>query len=164
MGNGMATRTYLRKGNRVGGSLAREDAGDLPARAVVDCGILIDAGGNLADIDLDAVTRHRPAVGLAALAAQARSLQQVLAVPHQHLVNGVEREPQAWRSVRPAAARCQSGLSILLKAAPPFTQGGARNAATTADDPGIAELLVHAASAEPRLDLHDLLLAAGRWI
>lgn len=83
------------KGNRVGGSLAREDAGDLPAGAIVDCSVLIDAGGNLADIDLNAIAGHRPTVSLAALAAQAGPLQQVLAVPNQNLVDGVEREPQA---------------------------------------------------------------------
>src|SRR5690242_1313612 len=85
-----------------------------------------------------------------------RELEDQRLLAREHLLPG--------RSVRPAAARDQSGLSAVLKAAPPFAQGGARDAATATDDPGIAELLVKADPAQPCLGIHYHLPAAGRWI
>jgi len=78
----------------VAGGLAGEEAGYLPARAVVDGIVLVEAAGDLADVHLDAVAGDGAAVAPGTLAAQPGSSQLVLAVADQHLVDGVRDEPE----------------------------------------------------------------------
>jgi hypothetical protein len=82
----------LEEGQAVGGGAARVEAEDLEARAVVDRGVLVEAGADLADVDLHPVAGYRAAVALGALAAEWASLQPALAVADEDLVDGVERQ------------------------------------------------------------------------
>src|SRR5215218_8129734 len=59
---------------------AREDAEDLEARAVVDGGVLVEAGADLAGVHPHTVARDGSAVVPGALAPQLRPLEPVLAV------------------------------------------------------------------------------------
>lgn len=71
---------------------AGKETQHLEARAVVDGGVLIEAGADLADIDLDAVARDGTTVALDALPPQQPTFQMALAVPDEDLVDGVERQ------------------------------------------------------------------------
>src|ERR671921_604449 len=56
--------------------------------------------------------------------------------------------------VRPAAARLEAGLALGPVAAPPLAQGRARDPAPSADEAGVAGLLVEPDPAEPRSRIH----------
>jgi hypothetical protein len=57
-------------------------------------GVLVEPGHDLAGVHLHAVTRDGPAIAPGAFPLEAGSLEPVLAVADEDLVDGVEREPQ----------------------------------------------------------------------
>jgi hypothetical protein len=75
----------VEEGQGVGGRPARVEAQDLPARAVVDGGVLVEPGPDLAGVHLHAVARDGPAVAPGTLALERGSLEPVLAVADETL-------------------------------------------------------------------------------
>jgi hypothetical protein len=67
------------------------------------------------------------------------------------------------RAVRSVAARLAAGLALGLVAAPPLAERRAGDAAPSADEAGIADLLVESDPAQPRARVHGPSPPAGPW-
>src|SRR5271170_1482026 len=56
------------------------DPSHLPPQTVINGRVLVKRGRDLADIHLNPIARHRPAIALGALTRQSRTLEAMLAV------------------------------------------------------------------------------------
>jgi hypothetical protein len=118
----------------------------------------------MADEDLvDGVERQPQAVPAGELVAEHLDAEPALAAQAEDQPFLFGEDLAVGRTVRSVVPRLEAGQALGPVAAPPLAERRAGEAAPSADEAGVADLLVGSDPAQPRARVHGPFQPAGLW-